>query len=600
MTSDEIRKKFLRFFEERGHAVVPSSSLIPTDPSVLLTTAGMQQFKPYFTGELDPMKDFGAKSTVSIQKSFRTSDIDEVGDETHDTFFEMLGNFSFGYKPGEPGSPKGGYFKKEAIQYAFQFITEVMGLPISYVTIFKGSDAVPKDEESRSIWKSLGITDVREEGMDDVFWGPTGSEGPCGPTTEIYCKNSAGKDVEIWNIVFNQYFFPGSREELLSGTSGKQLRPLATPGVDTGMGFERLAMISQNTTNIFATDLFSPIMDVVERLAPAVPLRVKRIFADHIRASVFLIADGVRPSNKDAGYILRRLLRRMLAYVVQYDVHGSLFREGFEAVNIIFREVYPEVRDARIVEVMEAEQAKFGRAIARGIGELKKYPKVGAKEAFYLYESFGLPYELIRELAPEATKELHIHDFEREFKAHQEISRAGKEAKFGGHGLYLKTGEVTVKDESELAKVTRLHTATHLMHAGLRAVLGLEVQQKGSDITVERTRFDFNFPRKVTPEELKKVEAWVNEVIKKDAKVEWIETTYEEAVRDGALGFFRQKYPPRVKVYTMHDAHSSEVYSKEFCGGPHVTHTGEVGEFKIIKEEAVGAGVRRIRGIVIP
>src|SRR3989344_6078997 len=260
MDSATIRKKFLKFFEERGHAVVSSSSLVPDDPSVLLTTAGMQQFKPYYTGEGDAMRDFGSLNTVSIQKSFRTSDIDEVGDETHLTFFEMLGNFSFGYKPGEPRSPKEGYFKEEAIKLAHEFITKEMGFPISYVTIFEGSDSVPKDEESRRIWQSLGVKDIREEGIEDNFWGPTGNAGPCGPTTEIYCENSAGGEAEIWNIVFNEFFFPGSRAELLSGASGEKLEKLKTPGVETGMGLERLAMIAQNKKNIFETDLFAPLM----------------------------------------------------------------------------------------------------------------------------------------------------------------------------------------------------------------------------------------------------------------------------------------------------------------------------------------------------
>ncbi|MFY9463147.1 MAG: alanine--tRNA ligase-related protein, partial [Candidatus Sungiibacteriota bacterium] len=312
MQSSEIRRKFLEFFEKRGHAVVPSSSLIPDDPSVLLTTAGMQQFKPYYTGEADPMtsihptlgRPLGTRNAVSIQKSFRTSDIDEVGDEQHLTFFEMMGNFSFG-----------GYFKKEAIQYAFDFLTKEIGVAISYITIFQGKEeiGVPKDEESRAIWQSLGVKDIREEGMEDVFWGPTGSAGPCGPTTEIYCKNAAGQDIEIWNIVFNEFFFAGSREELLSGISGKKLEKLKTPGVDTGMGLERLAMISQGKKNIFETDLFSPFM-LFLRGNPEYQEQHGRIVADHTRAAIFLLADGVRPSNKERGYILRRLIRRAVAH----------------------------------------------------------------------------------------------------------------------------------------------------------------------------------------------------------------------------------------------------------------------------------------------
>ena len=586
MSSDEIRAQFLEFFKKRGHAVVPSSSLIPTDPSVLLTTAGMQQFKPYFTGELDPVTDFGATSTVSMQKCFRTSDIDEVGDERHLTLFEMMGNFSFGQ-----------YFKKEAIEYAFEFITSVMGLPISYVTIFRGSDVVPKDVESKKIWNALGVRDVREEGMEDVFWGPTGTSGPCGPTTEIYCKTSDGKDVEIWNIVFNEFLSSGSREELLA--SKATLSPLPKKGIDTGMGFERLAMVVQKKSTLFETDIFAGIIAAVRTLAPALPPRVERIFADHVRASVLLIADGVRPSNKDAGYILRRLLRRMLAYMIQYDVHGNLFEAGFEAVCEVFGEAYPNIRDPRILEVLEAEQAKFEKAIARGIGEIKKFPTLTAHDAFYLYESFGLPFELIRELAPEASKELKRHEFDAEFKRHQETSRAGAEKKFGGHGLLLDTGELKAKDEVELKKVTRLHTATHLLQAALRNVLGSEVHQAGSDITAERTRFDFSFSRKLTLEEIQAVEHFINDAVRQDLPMGYIEMAKHDAEKTGALFFFREKYPERVKVYFA--GHSLETaVSKEFCGGPHVTHTGEIVQFKIVKDEAVGAGVRRIRGVVIP
>lgn len=548
---------------------MPSSSLVPDDPSVLLTTAGMQQFKKYYTGELDPMKDFGAKNTASVQKCFRTSDIDEVGDESHLTFFEMLGNFSFG-----------GYFKKEAIQYGYEFVTKEMGLTIDYVTIFEGKAGVPADEESESIWKSLNpnIT-VKRFGLADNFWGPTGSEGPCGPTTEIYVNG-----IEVWNIVFNEYYANPP-------TNPVWLTPLKTPGVDTGMGLERLAMVSQNVPTIFETDLFKPLMDFLPR---DMDTRTRRIFADHSRGIAFLISDGVRPSNKEAGYVLRRLMRRIIVYggVEMYTLFQRIVGE--------YGKFYPELKLDVVSQVFEEEWGRFEKTLSLGLKELDRMDMVEAKSAFKLYESFGLPYEIIKERGREKAGNLTREDFDAEFKKHQEISRAGKEAKFGGHGLYLKTGEVTVKDKSELEKVTRLHTATHLMHAGLHAFLGPEARQNGSDITVERTRFDFNFPRKVTPEELKKVESWVNEAIKKDLKVEWKEMTYEEAIKEGALGFFRQKYPERVKVYTMYDAKTGEVYSKELCGGPHVEHTNTIGEFEIIKEETSSAGIRRVRGVVKP
>lgn len=549
---------------------MPSSSLIPDDPSVLLTTAGMQQFKRYFTQELDAKKDFGSLSAASVQKCFRTSDIEEVGDERHDTFFEMLGNFSFG-----------GYFKKEAIKYAYDFVVGEMGLKIDYVTVFAGEAGIPEDKESEQIWHSLDKEiKVKKCGRADNFWGPTGNEGPCGPTTEIYVNG-----IEIWNVVFNQYY----------QKSDKTLNLLETPGIDTGMGLERLAMVAQNKPTIFETDLFAPI---IELLPNDLPMRIKRILADHLRASVFLIADGVRPSNKEAGYILRRLLRRVLAYQTIYDIHGDLFSSAWETVKEKFGKSYPEVKDSRILEVMESERDKFEQAIASGLQELKKYKIIGAKEAFYIYETFGLPFELTKELAPDSTKGLSKSDFDKEFKKHQEVSRAGVEKKFGGHGLLLDTGELKAKDEEELKKVTRLHTATHLLQAALRKILGNEVQQRGSDITVERTRFDFTFSRKLTPEEIKKTEDLVNEAIQKDLPVQFVELPKEEAEKTGALFFFKQKYPDRVKVY--YAGHSlKDAFSKEFCGGPHVTNTLTIGKFKILKEEAVGAGVRRIRAVVL-
>ncbi|KKU52922.1 MAG: hypothetical protein A3H69_00125 [Candidatus Sungbacteria bacterium RIFCSPLOWO2_02_FULL_47_9] len=606
MEAIDIRKKFLKFFEERGHTIVPSSSLIPDDPSVLLTTAGMQQFKKYYMGEADPYmtihpltaKPLGSKSAASAQKSFRTSDIDEVGDEGHLTFFEMLGNFSFGYKPGE-SSPKSGYFKKGAITYAFDFITKEMELSISYVTIFKGSDAVPKDEESRSVWNSLGVTDVREEGMEDVFWGPTGTSGPCGPTTEVYCKTVAGKDVEIWNIVFNEFFYPGSREELLSGSSGKKLESLKVAGVDTGMGFERLVMISQKKATIFDTDLFAPLLEL---LSSAVELRHKRIIVDHLRAMSFLIADGVRPSNKEAGYVLRRLMRRAFVYEHMYQIPPHVFDALVHDIVHEYGEFYPELlkHNDDIREEMKKEYDKFANTLKQGVKKLKevKEDSITAESAFRLYESFGLPYEIIKELGGAKTASLTREAFDAEFKRHQEISRAGQEKKFGGHGLLLDTGELKAANEEELKKVTRLHTATHLLQAALRKVIGSEVHQDGSDITVERTRFDFTFPRKLTPEEIKQAENVVNEVIQKDMQMTHEEMSYEDALKSGALHFFKEKYPLRVSIYTVSDKKTGEVFSKEFCGGPHVTHTGEIGSFKIIKEEASSAGVRRIRAAV--
>ncbi len=593
MDSVEIRKRFLKFFEEHGHTIVPSSSLIPDDPSVLLTTAGMQQFKRYYTGEADPMKDFGSKNTVSIQKSFRTSDIDVVGDETHDTFFEMLGNFSFG-----------GYGKREAITYAHEFITNSLGLPISYVTIFSAQggsasggqeSATPTDEESRSIWEELGIKDIREEGMADVFWGPTGNAGPCGPTTEIYCRNAVGDDVEVWNIVFNQFFYPGSREELLAGSVGKSLEPLKIFGVDTGMGLERLAMISQGKKNIFETDLFAPLVSLLPR---EVDLRVQRIIADHTRASAFLLADGVRPANKGAGYILRRLMRRVMAQErmnqIPEHVTGALLHEVIHE----YGETYPELkREGEVIRAeFDDERKRFLKTLDAGIREFEQLSNIGAVQAFTLYQSFGLPYEVIKDLDPVKTASLSREEFDREFLQHQEISRAGVEKKFGGHGLLLDTGELKAGSEEELKIVTRLHTATHLLNAALHTVLGSAVEQRGSDITAERTRFDFLFPRKLTPDEIIKIEELVMYAIQRDFPVRIEEMPLEEAKKTGALFFYKGHYPERVKVYSV--GNNTEIFSRELCGGPHVSHTGEIGRFRIVKEESSSAGVRRIRAIV--
>ena len=566
MLANELRKKFLEFFKSRGHAIVLSSSLLPDDPSVLLTTAGMQQFKKYYTGEADPMRDFRSKSTASVQKCFRTSDIDEVGDERHNTFFEMLGNFSFG-----------GYFKKEAISYGKDFFDSI-GLEIEYVTVFAGDKNVPFDEESFNFWENLGIRDIRKCGREDNFWGPTGAEGPCGPTTEIYING-----VEVWNIVFNEFY------QLKDGT----LEKLKTPGVDTGMGLERLAMVSQGKRNIFETDLFLPILDV---LPGTISEKQRRIISDHLRASAFLLSDGVSPSNKEAGYILRRLLRRALVYEYINSLNPQIFESAIIEAIKIYGNFYPELKHRRddIINAYWAEREKFSKTLSRGIKELEKNENITSEKAFSLYETFGLPYEIIKEFSGAKSSSLTRESFDKEFGKHQEKSRAGAAGKFGGHGLLLNTGELKAKDEEELKKVTRLHTATHLLQAALRKILGENVRQMGSDITVERTRFDFSFPRKLTIDEIKKVEDLINEAISRKLKVKMEEMDIEEAKRSGALYFFKEKYPAHVKVYSAGD------FSKELCGGPHVKNTQDIGKFVIIKEEASASGVRRIRGKIIP
>ncbi len=583
MQSNEIRKKFLDFFSSKGesvslrkgHVVVPSASLIPDDPSVLLTTAGMQQFKRYYTAELDAKLDFGASRVVSSQKCFRTSDIDEVGDKTHLTFFEMLGNFCFN-----------DYFKKEAIVWGYELLTEVFGIAedrIS-VTVFAGDSGVPFDKESYDIWRNVvGLPEnkISRHGRKDNFWGPTGIEGPCGPTTEIYVDG-----IEVWNIVFNEFY----------QKPDKTLEKSKTPGIDTGMGLERLVAVLQGVESVFETDLFQSLVSEVNNIAPSLDDRTVRIIVDHIRASVFLIADSVRPSNKEAGYVLRRLMRRIMAYAVKYEIKVDIFSPLLKLIQDKMGSVYSEINNSKeIKKVWDEEQEKFIVVVGNGLKELSRHKFLDAKAAFLIYESFGLPFELIKELAmPEAVKDLKKEDFDREFFIHQELSRAGAEKKFGGHGLILDTGELKAKDDIELQKVVRLHTATHMLQQALREVLGNEVSQKGSDITVERARFDFSFSRKVLPIEIIAVEEIVNKKITEDLPMAFAEMSLGDAAKTGALHSLKNKYPEKVKVYYI--GHSlKDAWSKEFCGGPHVDHTAMVGKFRILKEEAVSAGVRRIR-----
>ncbi|MEK7176722.1 MAG: alanine--tRNA ligase [Patescibacteria group bacterium] len=540
MQSAEIREKFLKFFEKKGHKRVLSSSLVPeNDSSVLFTTAGMQQFKPYYVGKLDALKDFGSLNTVSVQKCLRTSDIEEVGDERHLTFFEMLGNFSFG-----------GYWKKEAIEYAHEFVTKEMNLKIDYVTVFEGETGVPKDTESETIWKSIDKNfEVRKYGRADNFWGPTGVEGPCGPTTEIYVDG-----IEIWNIVFNEFY----------QNKDKTLKPLEVKGIDTGMGLERLAKVVQKVPTVFETDLFKHLFSTLpERLDE----KKKRILADHARAISFLITDGVSPDNKGAGYILRRLLRRILAQFEPDEIKLALDHTTAK---------FLELDKSKIWEIVGTEQSQFIVALNLGKKELNKLTAITPELAFRLFNSYGLPLDVIRDKFPE----LNISNFEKEFEKHQEVSRAGVEQKFKG-GL-AGHSEMEVK----------YHTTTHLLHQALREVLGKDVFQKGSNITVERLRFDFSFPRKMTDEEKKKVEDLVNEKIKESLPVSFEDIPMAEAKKRGAIGLFEEKYGDKVRVYKVGN------FSLEFCGGPHVENTSTLGKFKIVKEEAVSVGVRRIKAIL--
>lgn len=566
MRHGEIREKFLKFFENRGHKIVPSSSLLPTDPSVLFTTAGMQQFKPYFLGTADPMKDFGSLNTASIQKAMRTSDIDNVGDESHLTFFQMLGHFSFG-----------DYFKKETIEWTYELLTQVFEIPTERIsaTVFSGDENIPFDEESFNAWsKLLPIKQIRRGPREDNVWGPVGDEGPCGACNEVYVD-----DVEVATLVFMEYY----------SHTDKKLTKLEQKGVDVGWGFERLVAKIQSKS-IFETDLFEPL---IQLLPGEMDTRVQRIIVDHSRAAAFLISDGVVPSNKEQGYVLRRLLRRIIVHSHNFGLELDAIREIFGTVAGNYGKEYLELNKEKIVSEFDKENDKFKKTLQSGLKELKKVEVIDAESAFKLYESFGLPYEVIKEVGGNKAESLTRSGFEQEMEKHREISRAGVEKKFGGHGI--KEGDLTASDAEEMKKKTRLHTATHVIVAALQQVLGQKLPQAGSDITAERLRFDFTFPRKVTPEELKQAEDIANKVIREDLPVTWKEMDLQEALNSGASAFFKLKYPPRVKVYTIGD--ENHPFSRELCGGPHVSHTGEIGKITITKEESVSGG-RRIRATV--
>lgn len=586
MESKKLRQKFLNFFKKKGHKIVPSSSLIPTDPSVLFTTAGMQQFKPYYLEEPSPY----GKNVASCQKCFRTSDIDEVGDERHLTFFEMLGNFSFG-----------GYFKKEAIKLALEFLIEDCRLQIDklWITVFKGENNVPADRESPKIWQKLGIKEERIFGFSkkDNFWGPTGKEGPCGPTTEIHyqvrekpCKKGkncipnceCGRFIEIWNLVFNEYY---------QNSDGK-LTLLKQKGVDTGMGLERLAAVIQKKENVFETDLFSPIINEIRntKYQPQ-NLKIERIISDHTKGAVFLISEGILPSNVERGYILRRILRRAIRYGKLLNFPKNFLIPLAKKVIEIYKNVYPEVKSKEndILTVIQNEEEKFEKTLEEGLKhfkfqisncKLKNLKEIPGKVAFDLYQSYGFPLELTKEMAKEEGFFVDEREFQKEFEKHKKISRAGVEKKFGGIG------------KEATSQAIKLHTATHLLHAALRKILGDHVRQTGSDITPQRLRFDFSHPKKLTSEEIKKVENLVNQKIKENLKVKKEKMSYQEAIKSGALAFFREKYPEKVSVYSIGD------FSKEICAGPHVNETGKLGHFKIVKEESAGSGIRRIRAIL--
>lgn len=604
MNHQEIRRKFLDFFEKRGHKIMPSSSLIPEDSSVLFTTAGMQQFKNYYTSpEIAP-----SKNIVSIQKCLRTSDIDEVGDESHLTFFEMLGNFSFG-----------GYWKKEAIEMAHEFITKEMGLKIDYVSVFKGKGDIPADDESEKIWKSIDPNLKIIYRVEENIWGPTGDEGPFGPTVEIYVNG-----IEVWNIVFNEYYRDRAEESKLGERIlPPGLRDFDIKGIDTGMGLERLVMVSQGKSNIFETDLFAPILNSIIEIQGDKPIEQIRIILDHLRAAIFLIGDGVLPGKDKRNYIPRRLIRRALTAHYLYIGAGLdkfFFHKPVDKIIDVYKNSYPYLKEKRneIMSTIQEEVDKSSKVLIGTVKDLKKIynsfisgidPEkqlpniiiqgnvidIDGRILFKIRETHGVHFEIMRMVMEKwgfKFSQKTQEQYDEAYREHQRVSSVGAEKKFGGHGLLLDTGELKAGNEEELKKATRLHTATHLLHAALRKVLGDEVKQAGSDITAERLRFDFSFSRKMTPEEIKQVEDMINKIIEESVSVEKEEMSYEEAIKSGASAFFKEKYPDRVNIYSIGS------FSKELCGGPHVLNTSEIGKFKIVKEESISAGTRRIRAIV--
>ena len=582
MKAIEIRNKYLEFFKKHGHAVIPSAPLIPeNDPSVLFNTAGMQPLVPYLLGEKHPS---GTRLT-DYQKCVRTNDIDEVGDNRHLTYFEMLGNWSLG-----------DYFKEESIQMSFDFLTKELGIPnekIS-VTCFAGDEDCPRDTLTAECWEKAGIPKERIYfyGKEDNWW-IAGEEGPCGPDTEMFydtgkepcspdCQPSCdcGKYVEIWNNVFMEYL----------KKDGKYTK-LKQHNVDTGLGLERMTMLLEGKTTPFDTEIFKPIMDKLQELAQNDDLSSRRIVTEHLRASIMIVADGGRPSNIDRGYILRRLIRRMTRQMNKLQINLDELDSLIELDIETLKELYPELIDKKdiIKEVIIQEKDKFMKTLIRGerefmkvVNKIKEQGKdtINGEDIFKLYETYGFPPEVTKDLAEENGLKVNMDEVDNLFKEHQNKSRIGSEQKFKG-GL-AGTGEKEIK----------YHTATHLLNAALKKVINNDVHQKGSNITEERMRFDFSCDHKLTDEEKAKVEELVNKWISEDINVTVETMKKEDAIKSGAECMFIEKYPDEVTVYSIGDI------SKELCGGPHVKHTGELGHFKIIKEEASSSGVRRIKAVL--
>jgi len=585
ISSEILKKKYLEFFQQKGHQIIANASLIPeNDPTALFISAGMHPLVPYLLGQPHP----SGKRLVNVQKCLRTSDIDEVGDSFHLSFFEMLGNWSLG-----------DYFKQDSIRWSYEFLTSEEWLNIDperlYYTVFAGDDESPRDDESAHVWMELGVPEEKIFYLPkkDNWWGPVGSTGPCGPDTEIFydtgkekcgdaCEPgcSCGKYCEIWNNVFMEY----------NKTPDGKYVPLDQKNVDTGMGVERTTAVLQGKDNAYETEIFKPLIDKVKELAGLEEIaenqiRSVRVIVEHARAATFLLAEGIVPLNVEQGYVLRRMIRKAIR-------HGKLLGIEDEFLSTLAKTTidsypdYPHLKsnEVNIISELGKEYKKFNNTLSKGLNRFnriaRKEEKISGKDAFLLYQSFGFPIEITKELGIENDIPVDVEGFHEEFEKHQKVSRASATKRFGS-GLADKS-----------TKTVRLHTATHLLNEALRKVLEEDVVQKGSNITPERLRFDFNYHRKLTKEELKAVEDEVNKQIQKGIAIRKIETTFEEAKKMGAQAVFEHRYGDKVSVYIIGD------YSTEVCSGPHVENTGELGHFKIKKERSISAGVRRIRAVL--
>ena len=601
----QLREMYLNFFKERGHKVIPSASLIPeNDPTVLFTTAGMHPLVPYLLGEKHPA---GTRLT-DVQKCVRTGDIDDVGDERHCTFFEMLGNWSLG-----------DYFKEEMIPWSYEFLTGENYLGIApenlAVTVFGGDETLPRDDEAATLWEKAGIKKENIYFMprENNWWGPAGLTGPCGTDTEMFvirkpkCSPTCNPDcncgafLEIWNDVFMRF----------NKTADGTYEELSQKNVDTGMGLERALCVLNGKSSVYETDIFAGAIEVISSLTGKTygesedVTRSFRVLLDHVRTATFMIGDekGIVPSNTDQGYILRRIIRRAVRYGRKIALPEGSLAKISEAFIKEYENVYPELKinAEKIAEELNKEETKFNKTLQQGLKEFEKcinglerknafmsqkdpnyVPEkvIGGKQAFHLYDTYGFPVEITDEMAKECGYGVDLEGYKAAFEEHQQKSKAGSEQKFA----------CGLADHKEAT--TRLHTATHLLHAALKKVCSPEVNQKGSNITEERLRFDFNLPRPMTAEEIKAVEDLVNEQIQKDVPVEMRELSLEEAKAEGFTGLFESKYGERVKTYSIGD------FSKEICGGPHVERTGELGKFKIAKEQSCASGIRRIKAVL--